>query len=646
MTVPVFPTLAGITYPVKRTQNWSSVKQDALSGKRIRLSLFTYPTYSYEAQFSFLRSDTNDLEWQTLSGFISQLNGPTNLFAYNDPDDNSVTAQAFGTGNGTSTYFQLVRTQGGFIEPVFLLNGTPTLYGNGTPYVAGVDYNINASGNVSFLYAPANGVALTWTGNYYWGCRFDTDTTDFSKFMYELWELKSLKFTTEKLDIINTAPPLWYNAYEIGGTNPLMFADFTTEGGSNHYLYNGTVYAGSSAWCTAVGVTFSRSSSAYYTNSSGLLASASSGALRFDYDPITLLPKGILLEGASTNTSYYSNTFSNSGYWYFFNATVAQTASGPDGTTSAWAVVPSSGSNTVTWTQQSTVPVTANKANTFSLYFKYGGLTAPWLKIQAVSGSPGSVWYNLSTATVGTQGSGASGTITPAQNGFFRLTYTYTPTGSSDDFFIQSAAANGGAAAAITGNGSTAWFYAYQYQVEALAFATSPIFTTAGSATRAADSLTATPISSWYNATTSTLYVDADNLSAANGGAGSVAICNSGGSFGIILGASTLSTSLIAGVEAATTALFSNNDSGQSPPVAGVPRKSAISSNGTSAIYVAAGGTVDTKSATAPSSPTEFALGGSDPIWSNSMYGHIKQVGYWPVAGTGAQLQTLTSGTP
>lgn len=196
-TGPVFPSLPGITLPQKRSSNWSGVKQDALSGKRNRTSLFTYPTYSYELPFSMLRSDSVNLEWQQLQGFINSLFGTVLLFGYTDPDDNSVTGQVFGEGDGSTTGpFQLVRTLGNFVEPVFLINGTPTIEVAGSPTSA---YTIDNFGRITFNSAPASGAQLTWSGSYYMPCRFDQDTTDFSKFLVQFFELQALKFSTEKL---------------------------------------------------------------------------------------------------------------------------------------------------------------------------------------------------------------------------------------------------------------------------------------------------------------------------------------------------------------------------------------------------------------------------------------------------------------
>jgi hypothetical protein len=203
----VFPSLLGVAWPVARVQRWDSVKQDDLSGKKIRTSLFSYPIYNYDLKFNFLRSVAALQEYQQLKDFISTVAGATYLWAFNDVNDNSVTAQAFGTGNGSTQFFQLVRRLSSFTEPVFILNGNPTIYVNGSSKILGTDYNISATGNVAFHIAPALNAVLTWTGSFYWPCRFDEDQTQFENFYQSLWSLKTLKFSTEKVDIIIGTPP-------------------------------------------------------------------------------------------------------------------------------------------------------------------------------------------------------------------------------------------------------------------------------------------------------------------------------------------------------------------------------------------------------------------------------------------------------
>lgn len=193
------PAMVGLTFPVKRTPTWSTSKNDALSGKRTRYPLWTYPIWQWEISFDILRSDAVNLELQTLMGFINSVNGAAQLWQYDDPTDDAVTLQSFGQGDGTSTAFQLVRALGGFAEPVFLVNGAPSIFVGGVLMTVVTDYTISAYGVVTFTVPPANGATLQWTGNFYWGCRFDDDAASFSQFMSTFWDLKSLKFSSEKL---------------------------------------------------------------------------------------------------------------------------------------------------------------------------------------------------------------------------------------------------------------------------------------------------------------------------------------------------------------------------------------------------------------------------------------------------------------
>ena len=146
MAPPVFPSLPGITFPVKRSAKWSGLQQDALSGKRVRTSFMTYPIYLFELQFNFLRSAAAYLEWQQLAGFINSMYGGTGLFLFDDPNDDTAIAQSFGAGDGVTTTFQLVRTLGGFTEPVYFPNVITDIKVAGAPTSA---YTLSATGQLA-----------------------------------------------------------------------------------------------------------------------------------------------------------------------------------------------------------------------------------------------------------------------------------------------------------------------------------------------------------------------------------------------------------------------------------------------------------------------------------------------------------------
>src|SRR5579872_607053 len=196
-TGPVFPALIGAKYPIPKKINWDAAKARSLSGKNARFSNFTYPTYSWEIDVAILRTAAAFQELQTLQGFINALQGSVGLFGYTDPDDNAISNQVFGTGDGSTTGpFQLVRSFGSFVEPIFLINGTPTIAIAGTPTSA---YTIDGYGRITFNAAPALAASLTWSGSFYFPCRFDNDATELSLIYSGFYKATKLSFTSEKL---------------------------------------------------------------------------------------------------------------------------------------------------------------------------------------------------------------------------------------------------------------------------------------------------------------------------------------------------------------------------------------------------------------------------------------------------------------
>lgn len=199
MAIPVFPVLRGLTKPIGRKTVWSTSMESSFSGEDARFPNWTYPKYAFTLKFDFLRADAAETDWQALSGFYNQVFGPANLFQYLFSEDggpsSGVTDQPFGIGDGTTRTFQLVRTMGGFTEPVFLPT-SPTIKINGVTTAA---YTIDAYGRVTFTVAPGAAAALTWTGTWNWYCRFDADEQDFNNFAFKYWDCQQVNFTTVKI---------------------------------------------------------------------------------------------------------------------------------------------------------------------------------------------------------------------------------------------------------------------------------------------------------------------------------------------------------------------------------------------------------------------------------------------------------------
>lgn len=199
MSSSVFPSsLPGLAWNVSMAPAFSTTIKKAVSGRELRASFMAYPLWSFTLSYEFLRDGSRGTDLDTLVGFFLSMKGQYDSFLFTSPADSTVTAMPFGTGNASTTAFQLTRSFGAggftFVEPVQNINGAPSIYINGALKTVTSDYTINSTGIVTFTSAPANAAALTWTGSFYYRCRFLQDSAEFSAFMKDLWEMKKLSF--------------------------------------------------------------------------------------------------------------------------------------------------------------------------------------------------------------------------------------------------------------------------------------------------------------------------------------------------------------------------------------------------------------------------------------------------------------------
>ena len=199
MSNAVYPTLQGLKFGVVRRPVWNTSKKTSVAGREFRAANMIYPSYQFKLSYEFLRDLRSGVdELRSLVGFFNARLGAFDSFLFNDPDDNTATLQSFGTGNGVATQFQLMRSFGAFTDPIYDLNSTPAIYKAGTLQTLTTHYTISSSGLVTFVTAPTAGQALTWSGTYYWRCRFETDQLDVEKFMHQLWQARTVDFRTVK----------------------------------------------------------------------------------------------------------------------------------------------------------------------------------------------------------------------------------------------------------------------------------------------------------------------------------------------------------------------------------------------------------------------------------------------------------------
>lgn len=391
-------------------------------------------------------------------------------------------------------------------------------------------------------------------------------------------------------------------------------------------------------------ITFTRSSTATFVGSDGLIQTAAVNGPRFDYNPANLTAKGLLIEEQRTNLLLYSAQFNNAA-WTKSNSTVTVDATvSPDGTSNADKIVEAATTSIHDVRRNSTA--SASTAYTQSIFVKAAERTK--IQLQMFGNTGGStVNFDLVAGTVNVAGayggwSSSSGTITSFGNGWYRLTNTSTTnvglTAVTSAFLLADAAGN----ATYTGNGTSGMFY-FGAQLEAGAFATSYIPTVAAQVTRSADiaTMTGTNFSSWFNASTGTFVANfeaspnqyATYIAASNGvvGQNSVHFDNdSGGAMRAVYYSGSVAQAILslgaygtAGTINTVASAYAVNDF-------------AASRNG--------GAVVTDTSGALPVSLTQFNIG-ADPSGAavNVTNTHIRSIVYYPTRLTDAQLQSLTA---
>ena len=163
-------------------------------------------------------------------------------------------------------------------------------------------------------------------------------------------------------------------------------------------------------------ITFTRASGATRVNASGALESVAIDGPRFDYDPVSLQPKGLLIEEQRTNLLLQSADLfeagNGSGNWQWpLGIVTGNTQIAPDGTLSADTITTAGSAQSV---YQSTT-VAASTAYTFSVYAKLGTMSAGDYKIAVYNNTtPGFIAVDVVPTQI------------PTTTGWTRITYTFT----------------------------------------------------------------------------------------------------------------------------------------------------------------------------------------------------------------------------
>ena len=358
---------------------------------------------------------------------------------------------------------------------------------------------------------------------------------------------------------------------------------------------------------TARGLTFTRGSTGTRINASGFVETMNNNVARFDHDPSTGAPRGLLVEAQATNLLNWSASFATSGgtnnNWADTNITRSTLGFDPTGVTTAITFSASAGNATII----SSAAIGTSAARTFSV----------WLR--RVTGT-GDIQY--------TQNNGSNWTTQAITSTWTRYSFTHTV-----DHRV-------GIRIVTSGDAIEMW----GAQLETSSGASSYIPTGASQATRNADecSMTGTNFSSWYTQSQGTLlvagrtsarYVDSAGfdfpaiLTVDSNNHIGAAVWN-GVAYGIVRAGGAFRLNY------ATLATVNNNSAFKTAIAFANADYAGVANNGSP---------VTASSGSPPTTLNTLALGSNRAGTGNAYFGHVSLVKFWPTRLTNAQLQSLTT---
>lgn len=359
---------------------------------------------------------------------------------------------------------------------------------------------------------------------------------------------------------------------------------------------------------------------------------SSSGSPRFDYDPVTYAPLGLLIEEARTNTVVYSADVSNGSLWPQNSVTATTGFLAPDGSNNATLIVPSTGLGYHLVAQSN---LSQNGTFTMSAYVKASGCNVAYI---GLTGSQVAATFTLVGAGSASWSAGAgfvSSAISKLSNGWYRISVVCTD--NVTNHALEIAPVFGGVAWQSYAGDGVNGILAWGVQVEAGGFPSSYIPTTAVPVTRAADVATMTGVgfSSWYNQTEGTSLVQVGDFQPSG----------TRGAYSINDGSSANKqdyrvTNAVAIATASSTADW--NLSSGAPIVQG--QKSAVAYAAAS-VAVSVNGSTPVGSASATPPPVNrLQFGGIDNDFSlYQLNGHIRRFTYYNKRLPDATLKYLTA---
>lgn len=355
------------------------------------------------------------------------------------------------------------------------------------------------------------------------------------------------------------------------------------------------------------------------------LFTAPANVPRFDYDPVSRLCKGLLVEEQRTNLVTHSHEFDNAAWSKNAATVVPNAAVAPDGTLTADKIIATS-ANTQHYVFGGGASIAANSTGTLSIYAKAAEQSS--IAFSASGSGAFTAIFDLAAGSVSYQAGGTAG-MSPVVNGWYRCWFTCTTTAFAFVPYLFPNTSNSYAGDGVSG------VFVWGGQHESGAFHTSHIPTSGAAATRAAEAATLNTLAPWYVAG-GTLFAEFTHTDTSLADRVVLSLHSTSWVNNAMHVRTFGSSAVVAGYNGAT------NDVSMILGVARVSNKVAVASANNDFASCLNGGAVAVDSSGTVPPVNMLAIGCSSSGGGNSRNGHIRRVAYWPRRMSNLDLQGLT----
>lgn len=188
MTIPAYRLPEGIERGSGYGPMWRNVIQESIAGTEQRFAQWTNCRGVGDLSYGLLTSSDPLGDYAAILAIWRAHRGSLYPFRFRNWGDYTADDEIFGTGDGSETEFQLVKTY----DPCQILLNTPgdlfyvreitlpvltglTIEVDGTPQTIVTDYTITETGLVTFTTPPTNTKLCTWGGEFDDLVRFDIE---------------------------------------------------------------------------------------------------------------------------------------------------------------------------------------------------------------------------------------------------------------------------------------------------------------------------------------------------------------------------------------------------------------------------------------------------------------------------------------